>query len=147
MSTSCRVSVRTAIAVRTTPALVAALLALPATAPTALAEEAQAGGGAIFKTYCSSCHGAEAKGDGPLSQQLRTVPPDLTKLAARNKGQFDADKTRRIIDGRNPVKGHGGPDMPVWGDAFKQSAEGYSEEKVKARIDALVAFLESIQAP
>jgi mono/diheme cytochrome c family protein len=125
--------------------LVATLLVI-GSGQTASAQEAQTAGGAIFKTYCASCHGPEAKGDGPLAQHLRTVPPDLTKLAARNKGQFDADKTRRIIDGRNPVKGHGGPDMPVWGDAFKQSQEGYSEEKVKARIDALVAFLESMQA-
>jgi hypothetical protein len=36
--------------------------------------------------------------------------------------------------------------MPVWGDAFKRSGDGYSEEKVKARIDALVEHLRGIQA-
>jgi mono/diheme cytochrome c family protein len=104
-------------------------------------------GSQIFKTYCASCHGVEAKGDGSLAQHLRTLPPDLTKLASRNKGKFDADGVARIVDGRNPAKGHGGPDMPVWGDAFKQSREGFSEDAVKARIAALVEFLESIQAP
>jgi len=123
----------------------AAMVVAASMAVTTQAQEPREGGSAIFKTYCTSCHGSEAKGDGPLAQQMRTVPPDLTKLASRNKGQFDPDKTRRIIDGRNPVKGHGGPDMPVWGDAFKQSREGYSEEMVKVRIDALVEFLESIQ--
>lgn len=108
-------------------------------------QETRTSGSAIFKTYCGSCHGPEAKGDGPIAQHLRTVPPDLTKLALRNKGKFEADKVHRIIDGRDPVKGHGGPDMPVWGDAFKQSREGYSEEAVKARIGALVSFLETIQ--
>jgi hypothetical protein len=36
--------------------------------------------------------------------------------------------------------------MPVWGDAFKESVEGHSEKAVKARIDALVEHLKSIQA-
>jgi mono/diheme cytochrome c family protein len=98
-------------------------------------------GDSVFRTYCASCHGSGAKGDGPIAQHLRTVPPDLTKLAARNKGTFDAEKVHRKIDGRDPVKGHGGPDMPVWGDAFRQSADGYS----KARIDALVEYLRSVQ--
>jgi mono/diheme cytochrome c family protein len=114
-------------------------------ASAAAAADPQEGGGSLFKTYCASCHGPEAKGDGPIAQHLRNAPPDLTRLAQRNKGKFDADKAGRIIDGREPVKGHGGPDMPVWGDAFKQSHEGYSEEKVKARIAALVEYLESVQ--
>jgi mono/diheme cytochrome c family protein len=105
-----------------------------------------ADGGSLFKTYCGSCHGKEAKGDGPLADNLRIRPPDLTLIARHNKGEFDADKVHRIIDGREPVKGHGGTDMPVWGDAFKRSEGGYSEPAVKARIDALVAHLKSIQA-
>jgi hypothetical protein len=35
--------------------------------------------------------------------------------------------------------------MPVWGDAFKRSDEGYSEKTVKARIQAIVDYLKSIQ--
>lgn len=53
----------------------------------------------------------------------------------------------RIIDGRDPVKGHGGPDMPIWGDAFKNTSEGYSEDRVKERIEGLVEYLRSLQAP
>jgi hypothetical protein len=52
----------------------------------------------------------------------------------------------RSIDGRDPIKGHGGPDMPVWGDAFKRSRGGYSEKGVQNRIDALVEFLKGLQA-
>jgi len=103
-------------------------------------------GGALFKTYCAVCHGKTAKGDGPLADDLRFRPPNLTLLAKRNKGTFDADQVRRFVDGREPVKGHGGPDMPVWGDAFKRSREGFSEKAVKARIDAIVDHLESVQA-
>ena len=103
-------------------------------------------GGELFQTYCGSCHGKSARGDGPLAASLRVLPPDLTLIAKRSEGKFDDKKVYRIIDGREPVKGHGGNDMPVWGDAFKQSVEGYSEKAVKARIDALVEYLKSIQA-
>jgi hypothetical protein len=43
------------------------------------------------------------------------------------------------------VKGHGGADMPVWGDVFKRADEGYSEKKAQQRIDSLVAYLADIQ--
>ena len=104
------------------------------------------GGASLYRTYCASCHGTEAKGDGPLSGSLRTVPPDLTRLAKRNEGTFDRKKVHRIIDGRNPVKGHGGPDMPVWGDALKRSGDRSTDKAVETRIDALVTHLESLQA-
>ena len=103
-------------------------------------------GDQLFKTYCASCHGKSAKGDGPLADSLRFRPADLTLIAKRNGGKFDPDKVYRIVDGREPVKGHGGTDMPVWGDAFKRSVEGYSEKAVKERIQALVDYLKSIQA-
>ena len=133
-------------------AAVLVVAAAVSTAPTASAQQTAEAvltgtdGGALFKTYCASCHGKLAKGDGPLADHLRFRPPDLTLLAKRNKGTFDADEVRRIVDGREPVKGHGGPDMPVWGDAFKRSREGFSEKAVKARIDAIVDHLKSVQA-
>ncbi|HEY6552615.1 MAG TPA: cytochrome c [Vicinamibacteria bacterium] len=102
-------------------------------------------GSTIYKTYCAVCHGTEAKGDGPLASSLRFAPPDLTLMAKRNGGVYPSDEVFRIIDGRKPVRGHGGPDMPIWGDAFKQSGEGYTEEKVKQRIDGLVDFLKWLQ--
>jgi mono/diheme cytochrome c family protein len=102
-------------------------------------------GSDLYKTYCASCHGANAKGDGPLADSLRVRPPDLTLIAKRMGGTFSADKVQRIIDGRDPVKGHGGVDMPVWGDAFKSSREGYNEQAVKARIEALTEHLANIQ--
>jgi hypothetical protein len=91
------------------------------------------------------CHGVDGKGDGVLTDRLRVSPPDLTLLARRNKGSYPKDIVYRIIDGRSPVKGHGGPDMPVWGDAFKEPGEQYSEGRVKEKIDGLVEYLGSIQ--
>jgi hypothetical protein len=37
--------------------------------------------------------------------------------------------------------------MPVWGDAFKRAGDGYSETKVKERIDALVDYIATLQQP
>jgi hypothetical protein len=76
---------------------------------------------------------------------LRRPLPDLTRLAERSGGAFQADKIARIVDGRKPSKGHGGADMPVWGDAFQGSGDSESEAAVKARIKALVDYLESVQ--
>ena len=103
-------------------------------------------GSALFRSYCASCHGVEGKGDGPLAANLRIAPADLTRLARRNHDKYDAEKVRRAVDGRGPREIHGGSDMPVWGDAFKRAGEGYSEAKVKERIDALVEHIETLQA-
>lgn len=100
----------------------------------------------LFRTYCAACHGASARGDGPLADSMRRRPADLTQLAQRNKGVFAADQVQQIIDGRQPVKGHGGPDMPVWGDVFARSEGGADPNVVQARIKALVMYLQGIQA-
>ena len=102
-------------------------------------------GSELYRVYCATCHGVSAKGDGSLADHLRFRPPDLTLIAKRNDGKWSAEKVSRMIDGREPIKGHGGPDMPVWGDAFKSTSQGFDAESVKAKIQALVAYLESLQ--
>jgi mono/diheme cytochrome c family protein len=108
-------------------------------------EEGKEPGDSIFRVYCASCHGSEGKGDGRIADMLRVRPADLTLLAAHNNGKFDPEQVFKIVDGRKEVKGHGGSDMPIWGDAFKSSQRGYDEAAVKQKIDSLVEFLESIQ--
>jgi len=129
-------------------AAVALLLAGPSYASderTARQQRERLAGRALFETHCAVCHGQGARGDGPLADSLRFRPPDLTRLASRNGGRFDAKLVHRVIDGRAAVKGHGGPDMPVWGDAFKDSREGFSERVVRQRIERIVSYLRSIQ--
>ena len=101
-------------------------------------------GATLFRTYCASCHGTDARGAGPMSTQLRRLPPSLTSFAVRNGGVFPGERVRRIIDGRD-IPAHGTLEMPVWGDAFRRTREGLSEEAAAARIDAIVRYLESIQ--
>ena len=108
-------------------------------------EEQMVAGSSVYATYCTVCHGPGAKGDGPLANSLRFRPPDLTLLAKKNGGTFPKDRVLRTVDGRNPVKGHGGPDMPVWGDAFSQSREGRDEKAVRQKVEAVVTHLESLQ--
>jgi mono/diheme cytochrome c family protein len=131
-------------------ATVVAAVLLAAQAP-ATAQEAQAGANApmgayLFKTYCASCHGTAALGNGPLADSMRRRPANLTEIAKRNKGVFSKDLVFRIIDGRSPVRGHGGPDMPVWGDAFMRTSDTADEASVRHRIQSLVEYLETIQA-
>ncbi len=101
-------------------------------------------GAALFRTYCASCHGTDARGAGPVSPQLRHLPPSLTSFALRNGGMFPSERVRRIIDGRD-IPAHGSFEMPVWGDAFRRTREGLSDQAVSARIDAIVKYLEAIQ--
>jgi mono/diheme cytochrome c family protein len=101
-------------------------------------------GAALFRTYCASCHGGDAHGAGPVADQLRRLPPDLTTFAMRNGGTFPSERLRGIIDGHG-VPSHGDREMPVWGDAFKRTRGNLSDEAIKARIDAIVRYLQAIQ--
>jgi hypothetical protein len=98
-----------------------------------------------YRTYCASCHGVDGKGDGPMAESLRFMPPDLTLLARKNGGRYPADLVARVVDGREPVDGHGGPDMPVWGDAFKNADTGFDNEKVRQKIRSVVDFVKTLQ--
>jgi mono/diheme cytochrome c family protein len=127
--------------------LVLAVLLVPAAA---LADEkprydaaAAAMGEVTYKTYCASCHGTKAEGDGPLAPHLGTRPSDLTTLSKRNEGKYPFTKVYHVIDGRRPVKAHGA--MPAWADAFRESREGNDDDKVREKITQLTEFLASIQ--
>ena len=102
-------------------------------------------GAYAFRTHCATCHGAQGKGDGPLADSLRFHPADLTLIARRHGGNFPAELVARIVDGRDPLKGHGGPDMPVWGDAFRNADTNYDEKKVREKIRAIVDFVKTLQ--
>jgi mono/diheme cytochrome c family protein len=104
-------------------------------------------GAGQFRVYCAVCHGETGTGDGPLAESMRVKPADLTAIARNNKGTYPANDVFRTIDGRDPVKGHGGPDMPVWGDAFSRSGQDSSPDAVRGRIEALVRYIERIQKP
>lgn len=127
--------------------VVVSFLLTPGLVESAAAQEFKqtTSGAEVFRTYCASCHGSAARGDGPMASVMNRKPANLTEIAKRNGGNFPAELVFRTIDGRQPVRGHGGPDMPVWGDAFLRSREAGDADRVKAVIQSLVDFLDSIQ--
>jgi mono/diheme cytochrome c family protein len=102
-------------------------------------------GASLYRTYCASCHGTSARGDGAMAQYLRLPPADLTLIQRRNRGTFPSDQVARIIDGRQAVRAHGPSDMPVWGDAFARSPIVSDDQTIEAKIRSLVTFLASLQ--
>lgn len=100
-------------------------------------------GRTLYMDHCAGCHGASGRGDGPAADSMRRTPTDLTGYAHANGGVFPAEKLRTVIDGRG-VGAHGSVQMPVWGSVFK-AASG-SEGAVRERIEAIVAYLRSLQA-
>mgnify|MGYP003382136962 CR=1 FL=1 len=108
-------------------------------------------GKADFRTYCAACHGVDGNGDGTIAEFLTIAAPDLTQLKKRNAGLFPRERVMEVIDGRAEVKVHGDRDMPVWGDWFNYEAVSPETDRdaraliVRARIESLVNFIESIQ--
>jgi mono/diheme cytochrome c family protein len=99
----------------------------------------------LFRFYCANCHGASAKGDGPLALKLKTMPADLTRIAERNGGTFPRERIEQFITYGDPsTLAHGEPDMPVWGEIFL-GLDPSSDRRVKLRIESLVRYVESLQ--
>ena len=57
-----------------------------------------------FLSKCAGCHGADAKGAGPMTSKLKRKPADLTVLAKNNNDVFSADAIAAIIDGRGAIR-------------------------------------------
>lgn len=75
-------------------------------------------GADFFQYFCASCHGVDAKGDGPMAPVLLVQPADLTTLSARYGGDFPLERVAARIDGRDPIVSHGS-EMPVFGWLFQ----------------------------
>jgi mono/diheme cytochrome c family protein len=108
-----------------------------------------AAGDQLFGGYCSSCHGTDARGKGPVAPALRTPPADLTRIAERAGGTFDAAKVAAVIDGRTRIEAHGERDMPVWGRMFDDRNENMMTDETllsPGMIFDLVEYLRTIQA-
>jgi mono/diheme cytochrome c family protein len=98
----------------------------------------------LFRAYCASCHGVDAKGKGPAAPALKVSVPDLTLLSKRNLGQFPAAHVREVIMGGQVIVAHGSREMPIWGPIFHQ-VEG-DQDWGNVRLENLVKYLASIQS-
>jgi hypothetical protein len=101
----------------------------------------------IYDRFCASCHGAQARGDGPVSRSLNVAVPDLTTIAIRY-GEFPAGLIRDVVDGRGiDRRAHGTRTMPVWGYEFwvEEGADVDAQRAARDAINKLVEHLRSIQ--
>jgi mono/diheme cytochrome c family protein len=106
-------------------------------------EDSIAFGRLTYRVYCQNCHGNMGKGDGRIAELMKVKPSDLTQISKKNGGTFPTDRLQRIVDGREDVAAHGDREMPIWGQVFLDSAG--NEETGRAKIQQLMAYLESIQ--
>jgi len=97
----------------------------------------------LYRAYCASCHGQDARGGGPVSKSLSVKVPDLTVIARSNGGIFPTGRVRNTISGENRPIAHGTSQMPVWGPYFSQIEDDTDYGKV--RVDNLTRYLESLQ--
>jgi mono/diheme cytochrome c family protein len=114
-----------------------------------------------YLSSCASCHGADGKGKGPVSGQLKVPPSDLTVLAKGNNGVFPTNAVFETMYGSKAVPAHGTREMPIWGERFNPvvnlphyvdpsywkmaGPERSPEVVVRARILAVIDYLNRIQ--
>ncbi|HLK35017.1 MAG TPA: cytochrome c [Terriglobales bacterium] len=111
---------------------------------TAVTPTSPASGQEMFMTYCASCHGMGAKGDGPAAPAMKKTPANLTELTARNQGKFPELKIYGTIKGDSNMPAHGSRDMPIWGSVFQSLSHG-DQAQVQLRISNLTKYIASIQ--
>ena len=139
-------STRVARSIRTL--MLAASTLLAACAATDDRDTQQLSGVEMYQRLCASCHGVDARGNGPVAPLVKIRVPDLTRIAHRDGGEFPTEDIRRVIDGRSERAAHGPRDMPVWGwQLYDTSTADPVRERasVDAMIDRLVGYLRSIQ--
>ena len=102
-----------------------------------------ASGQEMFLAYCASCHGKDAKGDGPAASMLKVAPADLTGLS-KKYGKYPAMKVTTVLAGQANLAAHGNTEMPVWGPIFSRMSQGH-EAEVQQRIANLNHYIESLQ--
>lgn len=107
-----------------------------------------------FEAHCATCHGIDARGDGPMRPFLARAPSNLTTIARRHGGNFPRSAIADMIDGRG-LEGpgpHGTRDMPIWGQVYRDESDMQlrgtpfpAEWSVRGRILSLVEYLSTIQ--
>jgi mono/diheme cytochrome c family protein len=125
---------------------------LGATLASAQEQEVIDAGKREFQRSCASCHGADARGNGPVANVLNVKPADLTQMSKKHGGTFLFWRTYDKISGREEevaIRGHGTREMPIWGDRFRLEP-GANEQYalgVRGRLLSLVHYLQSLQVP
>ena len=116
-------------------------------APVTQSLAADNGGKQLYAQYCASCHGAEGKGDGPVSNDLKVKVADLTLLRSKNNNAYPLDRVMASIDGSRIVRAHGTRTMPVWGEVFRQehAKDKYTELTSLLKAKLIAEYVSTLQ--
>jgi len=101
-------------------------------------------GKATFRAYCASCHGENAKGEGPAAVALKIPPPDLTLLSRRNGGKYPEGYISAVLKFGKGLPSHGSEDMPIWGSSAK-ALDPARDPTGQQHVDDVVAYVGSLQ--
>ena len=106
-----------------------------------------ASGREMYVNYCASCHGADARGNGPAALALKLPPADLTILSQKNGGKFPAFHVAEVLRSGGTSPAHGSAEMPIWGDVLRSLNSSNAEDQavVRLRISNLTNYLQSVQ--
>lgn len=103
-------------------------------------------GAAIFADNCVVCHGETAMGG--MIEMRGMVPTDLTRISARNGGEFPRAEVLSVIDGYGRMT-HVGRIMPEFGRLLDGETVpvqvGDTLTPTPRPLAALLVYLESIQ--
>lgn len=102
-------------------------------------------GSEMFNSYCAACHGTDGKGGGPAVAALKTPPPNLTTLSARNNGKFPELRVYQAIRGDLDMPAHGTKDMPVWGVVFNSMSHD-NGAGTQMRLANITTYIKDMQA-
>jgi cytochrome c oxidase cbb3-type subunit 3 len=100
------------------------------------AAQEQSAGKKLYLTYCTGCHGASGRGDGPAGKTLPVKPADHTN--AQKMSQYTDDHLFTVITKGGASVGRSAL-MPAWGAVLKeaqiQEVIGYIRTLAKAKND------------
>jgi mono/diheme cytochrome c family protein len=107
-----------------------------------LSQTSPVSGSEMYSQYCAVCHGTDGKGGGPAAAALKKPPTDLTRIAARNGGEYPDRKVISTLSAEF-VPAHGSEEMPMWGDLFKSL--NTDRNIARLRLVNLTNYVKSIQ--
>lgn len=97
------------------------------------AAEDQGEGKRLYQSYCTGCHGASGKGDGPAGKTLPVKPADHTN--GRKMSQYSDEHLMTVISKGGASVGKSSQ-MPAWGAVLKE-----------AQIQEVVAYIRILASP
>ncbi|MBM3787474.1 MAG: cytochrome c [Acidobacteria bacterium] len=92
----------------------------------------------LYKAYCASCHGLNAKGKGPVAAVIKTGVPDLT-ITKRPIAELEA----QILGDVPFPAAHGSREMPVWGPVFRRVEN--DQDLGLVRVRRVIEYVQSLR--